>query len=250
VREITPARFSAVALRLKTPEVDLAYPSPFADLLKVGLMAEELPRGASAEPLLGEEEAALGAVSDRRRREFIAGRTCARRALIRLGVGVLPVVSGPHREPLWPKGVVGSISHCRWISAAVVGYAGKPALSIGIDVEEHRPLPIGAAHLVLNDHEQRWIHRHGEDAVHWDTLLFSAKESMLKAWSPLVGSWPTFQQISVALDPIASTFSVDIVGAQFRQKAEHLRCCGRFVVGTEMVRTVVTVHPAPFRNST
>jgi len=228
----------------------LAYLSPFAELLEVGLMAEELPRGASAEPLLCEEEAVLGAVSDRRRREFIAGRTCARRALIRLGVGVLPVVSGPHREPLWPEGVVGSISHCRWISAAVVGYVGNPVLSIGIDVEEHRPLPIGAARLVLNDDEQGWMRRRGEDSVHWDTLLFSAKESMLKAWSPLVGSWPTFQQILVAIDPIGSTFSVDLVCAPFRQKAEHLRCCGRFVVDTKMVRTVVTVHPAAFRNST
>jgi 4'-phosphopantetheinyl transferase EntD len=145
--------------------------------------------------------------------------------------------------------VVGSISHCTWISAAVVGYAGKSVLSLGIDVEEHRPLPIGAARLVLNDHEQRWIGQHREDAVHWDTLLFSAKESILKAWSPLMGNWPTFQQILVALDPIASTFSVDIVGAPFGQTAEHLRCCGRFVVGTEMVRTIVTVHPAPFRNS-
>jgi len=38
-------------------------------------------------------------------------------------------------------------------------------------------------------------------AVHWDRLLFSAKESVYKAWFPLTGRWLGFEEADVTIDP-------------------------------------------------
>ncbi|MEV4420566.1 hypothetical protein AB0L40_11415 [Patulibacter sp. NPDC049589] len=58
-----------------------------------------------------EEFVAVRHAVETRRREFVTGRACAHRALAALGVPVVPIMSGPNREPLWPEGVVGSITH-------------------------------------------------------------------------------------------------------------------------------------------
>ena len=60
-------------------------------------------------PFAGEEWLIDRAVESRRR-EFITGRRCARRALADLGFPLAPILRGPNREPLWPAGVVSSIT--------------------------------------------------------------------------------------------------------------------------------------------
>ena len=49
---------------------------------------------------------------------------------------------GAKREPLWPAGVVGSITHCDGYRAAAVARATDLA-TVGIDAEPHEPLPDG-----------------------------------------------------------------------------------------------------------
>ena len=49
-------------------------------------------------------------------------------------------------------------------------------------------------------------------AVCWDRLLFSAKESVYKAWHPVAGSWLGFEDVEVELAPAAGTF-VATIGA-------------------------------------
>ena len=48
---------------------------------------------------------------EKRRREFSAGRTCARQALRELGCADAPIVQDQNGAPLWPPGIVGSITH-------------------------------------------------------------------------------------------------------------------------------------------
>ena len=70
---------------------------------------------------LPEEEACLEGVSASRKREFRAGRLCARNALRLLGAECVPIIPSEQRGPTWPEGVIGSISHTREYCAAVVG---------------------------------------------------------------------------------------------------------------------------------
>ena len=56
---------------------------------------------------------------EKRRREFSAGRTCARQALRELGCADAPIVHNQNGAPLWPPGIVGSITHSNTYAAAV-----------------------------------------------------------------------------------------------------------------------------------
>lgn len=94
----------------------------------------------------GEEDLIVNAV-EVRRREFITARRCAREALAHLGYQPAPIRPGRRREPRWPDGVVGSITHCAGYRAAVVTRVENLA-GIGIDAEPYGPLPEGVAEAV------------------------------------------------------------------------------------------------------
>ena len=150
-------------------------------------MIEQLvPGSASAEMFSDAPESAMfaseaatvaGAVSGRRR-EFGTVRHCARDALARLGVPAVPIVRDADGAPVWPAGVVGSMTHCAGYRAAVVARAAE-LRSVGIDAEPHAALPEEVLELVVS-----------ADAVdeaipHWDRVVFCAKEAVYKAWFPL-----------------------------------------------------------------
>ena len=91
-----------------------------------------------AEDLFAQEAVAVDRAVPRRRAEFAAGRRCARAALARIGIPPAPLLRGEDREPLWPDGAVGSITHCAGYVAAAVA-ATEVMLSVGIDAEVHAP---------------------------------------------------------------------------------------------------------------
>ncbi|MET9507978.1 4'-phosphopantetheinyl transferase superfamily protein [Streptomyces flavidovirens] len=161
------------------------------------------------------EEAELVAASDaKRQREFATARLCARKALVRLGIEpgpIVPAADGPpwaRRAPRWPDGVVGSMTHCEGYRAAAVARAEAVA-SVGVDAEPNAPLPANIADTVMLPEEQDTVSRlsvhHPE--VAWDRLMFSAKESVFKAWYPLTRRWLDFPECVITPDPGLGTFT-------------------------------------------
>jgi hypothetical protein len=63
--------------------------------------------------------------------EFTAGRFYARRALGVLGRRPAPIVSNSNQAPIWPPGIVGSISHCEQFCGAMVARTGD-ILALGL----------------------------------------------------------------------------------------------------------------------
>ncbi|KES08918.1 4'-phosphopantetheinyl transferase [Streptomyces toyocaensis] len=171
------------------------------DLLPQTVVAVEAygDEGADA-PLYPAEEALVERAVLKRRREFTAVRACARRAMEKLGVPPQPVLPGERGAPLWPEGLAGSMTHCRGYCAAALVRADDLA-SVGIDAELHGPLPEGVLPAVALPAEADRIARLSGDVpdVHWDRLLFSAKESVYKAWFPLTGKWLDFQEADIDL---------------------------------------------------
>ncbi|MEV5933206.1 4'-phosphopantetheinyl transferase superfamily protein [Streptomyces sp. NPDC052079] len=155
--------------------------------------------GADA-PLYPEEAALVERAVLKRRREFTAVRCCARRAMSKLGVPPRPVLPGERGAPIWPEGLVGSMTHCAGYCAAALVRAGDLA-SIGIDAEVHGPLPEGVLSSVALPGEAARIGGLARElpAVHWDRLLFSAKEAVYKAWFPLTGKWLDFLEADIEL---------------------------------------------------
>lgn len=155
------------------------------------------PPGVELHP---DEETALGRVVPRRRAEFTTARWCARQALSSLGHGDAPILRGPTREPLWPKGIVGSMTHCEGYRGAAVA-SGDLVISLGIDAEPDQPVPDGVLGVAALPEERVVVAGLLADdpVVAWDRLLFSAKESVYKAWFPMTGRWLGFEDAHVTL---------------------------------------------------
>src|SRR5262249_9142945 len=108
-------------------------------------------------------------------------------------------------------GVVGSITHCAGYRAAAVALTGDLA-AIGIDAEPHAPLPGGVLTMVASQSEQEMLARltAGAPGYCWDKILFSAKESVFKAWFPTTGRWLGFADAEIELDQ-SGTFAARLL---------------------------------------
>ena len=162
--------------------IDSNAERPFSDAELQQLRSAELSLPDSAAPA--------------RIRDFTRGRLAAHETLRRLGEpapgGIGMSTTG---APLWPRGVVGSISHCDGAVAAV-STSAEQLQGIGIDVEVEQTLELGIIDAVLRTDEARL-----------DPLVqFSAKESVYKLWEPIVGQWLDFDEVFPE-DPQADLYS-------------------------------------------
>lgn len=196
--------------------------------------------------LLPEEQAGLGdrAVTSRRR-EFTAGRVCARRAISVLGRPPVAVPTAANRAPVWPAGVVGAITHTRGYCAAAVARADE-IRSVGLDAEQHRPLSPGVVSAICLPEEEALFPRL-PSGVSWPTVVFSAKETVYKVWHPVVGTWLDFHDATVTLDPEAGRFTARIAPARVAAApvpAPPATVSGRFAVVDGLVHTAAVLLPA------
>ncbi|MEV4636564.1 4'-phosphopantetheinyl transferase superfamily protein [Actinoplanes sp. NPDC049548] len=207
--------------RILPPAVRSAYARD--DPPSATLLPEELPLVAQAVP--------------KRRAEFTTVRHCARTALEKLGVAPAPILRGDRGAPVWPPGIVGSMTHCTGYRAAAVAQAGE-VTGIGIDAEEHGPLPAGVLDLVSLPSEQEHLTAltQAGPETWWERVLFSAKESVYKVWFPRTGEWLGFEEASLTFDPSAATFTARILRAGPFEQLE-----GRFLVEDGIVLTAIVL---------
>lgn len=191
-----------------------------------------------------QEEAVVARSVDKRRREFAAVRRCARRALARLGYAPVPILPGERGAPVWPVGVVGSMTHCEGYAAAALAHSDQVA-TLGVDAEPHGPLPDGVLDLVALPPEAALVARLTAQRpdIHWDRLLFSAKESVYKAWFPLMRTWLGFEQARIEIDPVWQRFSAQLLVPGPTVDGSLLdRFAGRWAVGAGTLVTAISVQ--------
>lgn len=217
-------------------------------MLPAGLLRALLPPSVAvaeafdddpAEPVFPGEEDLVATATEGRRREFVTARRCARAAMATLGLPPVAIGTGPRREPRWPRGVVGAITHCRGYRAAAVARA-TDVDGLGIDAEPHHELPSGVRDMVVaeGDDERLRDLAAARPEVHWDRVLFSAKESVYKTWYPLTGRWLGFEEASLAIDPVAGTFTASVL---VDAKPALREITGRFAVAGGLIVTASTV---------
>jgi 4'-phosphopantetheinyl transferase EntD len=222
-----------------------------AQILPAGVVAVEARADLADVVLFPEEAIALGNAVEKRRAEFTTARACAHEALRGLGLPPLAVPGGPSGEPHWPAGVVGSITHCHGYRACAVARA-RQVLALGIDAEPNDPLPAGVlAEIAVEEelsHVDELAHV-GEPAglscaVQWDRLLFSAKESVYKAWFPLVGHRLGFADAVLSIDPLRRDFVARLVAPGPEVAGGQLNMfSGRWLVAEGLVLTAVVLAP-------
>ncbi|MBL4915897.1 4'-phosphopantetheinyl transferase family protein [Szabonella alba] len=171
-----------------------------------------LPPGcalAAADP--GQEASGLlpgEAISatETRLREFAAGRRAARQAMAALGLASAAIPMGRDRAPLWPGGIVGSISHSATACLAVV--TTRPLL-LGLDLEPEADLARDLWPMVLRDEEAART----PDPRH-AMAVFCAKEAAYKAQYPRTRHLFDFQTLEISLsdDRFTACFRAAVPG--------------------------------------
>lgn len=177
------------------------------------------------DPLFPEEDALLAKAVAKRRREFAHGRACARRALAVHGAAPSPLLVGSMREPLWPPGFVGSITHDRELCVAVAA-RGDTYAGVGVDVEPDEALTPSVAARIWSPAEAEAVRVLG--VVPADSaakLVFAAKEAVYKCQFPITRTYIGFHGVSIDLG--AGTFTAALT-APVPPLASGFRFSGRW----------------------
>ncbi|ROP31335.1 4'-phosphopantetheinyl transferase EntD [Couchioplanes caeruleus] len=201
--------------------------------------------------LLPGEEQIIGSSVEKRRREFITARHCARLALARIGVPPTPILSGESREPLWPSGVVGAITHCAGYRGVVVAPSSR-VTTVGIDAEPNEPLTNGVLEAVALPDERIHVAEllEARPEIRWDRMLFSAKESVYKSWFPLARRWLDFEDAVVTMRPgsagaLAGDFEARLLVTGPRVDGKRVTgFTGRWLVDHGLILTAIVVPVA------
>lgn len=206
-----------------------------------GLAVREMnPADAPALSVLHPCEAALmDRAVEKRRREFCAGRVLAKAGLESLGLPATPILRGEDRAPIWPQGVVGSITHTHGHCAAVVARSAQ-IRAVGIDVEQASELKPGVYEAITTPGEREELA--GADALRVGKVIFSAKECAYKAQYALTQKYLPFSAMSVRIDPSGLwTATFNVAAGEFRP-GDVIE--GRFAyVGAFVATSAVLVRP-------
>jgi 4'-phosphopantetheinyl transferase EntD len=129
------------------------------------------------------------------RRRSGAARHTARLLLAHFDHKEVIIRRGAGGAPIWPRGIVGSLSHTDDLAVAAI--ARQSAFgAIGIDVEPNQPLPTCLLDSIATSREKNLFPR----SVLETRLLFSIKEAVYKASYPTLGRFLDFQDVEVASD--------------------------------------------------
>ncbi|OON38681.1 hypothetical protein BTJ39_17655 [Izhakiella australiensis] len=137
----------------------------------------------------------------KRKAEHLAGRIAAVHALRDRGHNQIPAI-GSQRQPLWPPGLFGSISHCNSTALALV--ASHP---VGVDIENIMTPTLceEIASIILNEDERRILLASPLPLTTALTIAFSAKESLLKALcalAPPLGDFTAARLVAISADSV------------------------------------------------
>lgn len=190
-------------------------------------------------PLYPDEEVAVARAIEKRRLEFCAGRTCARRALSALGQSPLPLPANADRSPRWPDGFVGSITHSANYAAAAAARRHE-IRSIGIDAEMLSRVTPEIHDRILVAAELEWISKNrGPGETHWPAMFFSAKESFYKLQRPLTGKFLEFHEVQIHVMPDQQRFTVKTLRRTFDCLGDLSQIQGRYQILQDKIFTAM-----------
>lgn len=173
---------------------------PFGTCLGVALPGAPPPESEWPATLNDHEREFARGLAEGRRSSWIGGRTALREALQAQGLSAPEAILSTARgAPRLPPGAAGSISHKACLAVALAAPAGTPAATIGIDLEELRPLRVDVAGRVLTAAERAGLPASGPDRDAHLLRLFAAKEAIYKALDPWLGRFIGFQEAEVGV---------------------------------------------------
>ncbi|HCQ65627.1 MAG TPA: phosphopantetheinyl transferase [Rhodobacteraceae bacterium] len=211
--DVAPGRPVAVAVTDPRAEYPGAFPTELA----------EMPRAVES-----------------RRREYVAGRVAAHRAMEKLGLSARPVLSNRSRAPSWPRGLTGSLSHNDTTCIAAVARSSQ-VKSLGVDVEDESPLAPDLVATICTLEERAWLATQPEAARGGlAKLIFCAKEAVYKCQFPVSHRLLDFDAVLVTPDVDTGQFEATFLVDTGPFRVNH-RLNGRFAVAGGLIHTAVVL---------
>ncbi|MFT6835424.1 MAG: enterobactin synthetase component D [Francisellaceae bacterium] len=131
----------------------------------------------------------------KRQAEYLAGRYATSMVFQPLHMPISNVLIGSNRSPIWPQGMVASISHSSTIALCAAALDNNYQY-LGIDIERRLSLELVTEikKSIINNNEEDLLLSFNNFMSFTDafTLVFSAKESLFKALHPQVNSYFDF----------------------------------------------------------
>ncbi len=216
-------------------------------LFPESVATHELGLREETDPLHPAEHAHTERFVESRLLEFKTGRHCARHALRALGISGKPVLRGSDRAPVWPLGVVGSISHTGtrsdgWCGAAVA--STDQFRGIGLDIERDEPLDEPLWRIVLTPSEVarlRAAPSPPRDKAKVAKLVFSAKECAYKCQYPLTRRFLNFHAFEVLIEWNTRRFEAVCQEALHPDLPKGSALEGRFAIERGLLLTALTL---------
>lgn len=165
----------------------------FGPLLASGCEVSVSGEGTRHVRLFDSERALVGNATAKRSKEFTETRLLAHEALRRIGRDG-PILRGRDGEPLWPSGIVGSLSHCPSLYVAAVAPSER-IRAVGVDVDDSDELSDTVMRFVFSPEELASLRMVSSVERR---AAFCAKEAASKALSALDGTGD-FRKVSVRL---------------------------------------------------
>ncbi|MBY5768552.1 4'-phosphopantetheinyl transferase superfamily protein [Rhizobium leguminosarum] len=178
-----------------------------------------------------------------RKREYVAARSAARRAMSELQLPLGSIGRTNTGAPIWPAGVIGSLSHGAGDAIAVVGSRSN-VLTVGIDLEAAIPLPAEIASSVVMPEDQDAA---ANLSLHhpkcWQMVIFSAKEAFYKAFHQCTADLIDFDAVFLQFNLDEAGYSGDFhcVARDDRLNSRGLlqRLSGRWLVHSGRIYTAI-----------
>ncbi len=168
----------------------------------------------------------------KRRNEFILGRAASHCALKKVGfISPPPVLKGKHREPIWPTGYVGTITHSSGVAIGAVCSKTKAA-GIGVDIEKlERDVSTGVFRITCTEEELELINSNQSRSQIMFKRIFSAKEAGFKAFYYHAKEYIDYKEATLSWDPDTSCFN----GTLLKAAGKEYPVGTSFRVGSQLV---------------
>jgi 4'-phosphopantetheinyl transferase EntD len=191
-------------------------------------------------------DASLENAVEKRRREFSAGRIAAAAALKKIlgGDSSTAIAVGAGRNPVWPTGIAGSITHTAGLAIAVVARTDIFA-SVGIDLELTNAVQPELWPSILQPNEIDFVSsKPPAEQARWATILFCAKESFYKMQYPLTSEWVDFHDAEILVSESGGNFELTCSQTSVVRKLKRAHFAGRYLAGPKFSLTAVWLAPA------
>lgn len=128
----------------------------------------------------------------KRRAEYLASRYCLQQTLATWGITGFLLSNGPDRAPVWPQGIIGSLSHTHQQVCALL--TRRQDLVLGVDCEKMMTAEVArdTHKMLVSPAEKQRLEQCGLPFTTALTVAFSLKESLYKALYPQVKQFMDF----------------------------------------------------------